>query len=79
MTIKDAVKEAIAAMPGNKPFLPRDLDIVHIDGKDDRGVVSGIMYLSSEQISRAIRDLPHVRRKPYHWGYRVKGRRVPPK
>jgi len=73
MTIKDAVKAAIAAMPGNKPFRAAEIPpIAHPAGEHS---IEDTTYLSGDQVSRAIRDLPYVQR-----GFgkcRVKGRRVP--
>lgn len=67
MIIKDSVKQAIAAMPGNQTFSSITIADLVNESNPDRAI-------TPEQVGRAIRDLPYVARKH---GYRVKGRRVP--
>jgi hypothetical protein len=73
MTIKDAVRKALTAFPGNKPFRAAVISLIaHPEGDYEE---RGISYLSGDQVSHALRDLPHVKR-----GFgkcRMKGRRVP--
>lgn len=66
MTIKETVKQALIAVAGNHPinFWANEL-LVECDGK----------LVTMDQIKRALRDLPHVRRVNGH--YIVKGRKVP--
>lgn len=82
MTIKDAVKAAIARMPGNKPFRATAVSMIeHPKGADSLTIAdmsTEIKVLSRDQITAAIADLPHVQRDG-KGSYRVKGRRTPPR
>jgi hypothetical protein len=65
MTIKETVKQALAQVPGNKPFSHVAL-----------GADPTIAAFEPTQIKRALRDIPYVRRLA-DGRYVVKGRKVP--
>lgn len=72
MTIKDAVRNAIAQMPGNTPLSIANLAKSGLvrDATDRR--------VPHDRIESGLRKLSHVRLDE-QGNYRVKGRRVPPK
>jgi hypothetical protein len=73
VTIKETVKQALTTLPGNKPFAVCDLVL-----SSATPVASALLDFKPEQIRRALRDIPYVR-KLADGRYVVKGRRVPPK
>jgi hypothetical protein len=82
MTIKETVRQALTVLPGNRKFGMDDLDELlntcptcHTDQPCDTVTHH---LLSRDQIKRALRDIPYVRRLA-DGRYVVKGRKVPPK
>lgn len=73
MSIKETVKQALTQVPGNKPFKVLTV-IYHTDPIARQN--SGETLLTSDQVTRALRDIPYVR-KLGNGRYIVKGRRVP--
>lgn len=76
-TIKKTVKQFIAELvQGGKPFTADQLITDHVNGDEILRLDDGDRsVLDTDQIRRALRDLPHVKRVNGH--YIVKGRRVP--
>lgn len=76
MTIKETVKKALTTLAGNKP-----IDLESLSTLIDAETLLHVDYhlpfvvVSPNQMRRALRDLPHVRKVNGH--YIVKGRRVP--
>lgn len=70
MSIKETVKQALTAMPGNKPFAACDLVLTNTTTN-----ASALLDYTPEQIKRALRDIPYVRK--VNGRYIVKGRKVP--
>lgn len=79
MTIRETVKQFItSSISGNQGFTVAQLIIHHVDGKGALSTTVGDPIeptLNDDQIRRALRDIPYVKRVNGH--YVVKGRRVP--
>lgn len=77
MTIRETVKRFVAELvQGGKPFTTDQLIIDHVNGDETLRLDEGDRtVLDTDQIRRALRDLPHVRK--VNGRYIVKGRRVP--
>lgn len=66
MSIRATVKQALTRVPGGH-FTTTDLALASFD--------TDLMNFTNDQVKRAIRDIPYVKRVDGH--YIVKGRRVP--
>ena len=73
MNIREIVKQSLVNIRGNYPFRCATL-AEYIDASTSEDTP----YIQLEQIKRALRDIPYVR-KLADGRYVVKGRRVPPK
>lgn len=77
MSIKETVKQALTMIAGKRIFTAQDVmnvvdfNIVGIGNYTDDNT------FTIPQVSRALRDIPYVKRS--NGRYVVKGRRVPPK